>query len=248
MGVSAEEEPREQLVLQRSTTWSGATIHETLSPAEIALGNQGAPVTWEVLNGSIVKSDGEAAAAIKEPTLSTSGSGSSFTAKVDTVPAQTAGADQTVLGPGPWTKVITKNQAGTVTGLPACSGPGNSNFAVKGSPSDEAVYKANRRHEDHHVADHKANFQRIVSAWDAKVQDAKDKGTEFKGASGPAAETAVWAAMGGKAGAVATKWFDEDGKSGDAFHATPAGGPMALSNPKAGAGCGDCSVDVTNPS
>jgi hypothetical protein len=248
MGVWAEEEPREQRVLQRSTTWSGATVHETLSQAEITLGNQSSPVTWEILNGSVIKSGGAAAAAIKKPTLSTSGSGSSFTAKVDTVPAQTAGADETVLGPGPWTKVITKARAGTVTGLAACSGAGNSTFSVKGSPSDDAVYKANRRHEDRHVSDHKANFEAIVGAWDTKVQDANNKGTKFMGASAAAAEAALWAAVGGKPGAVATKWFDEDGKSGDAYHATAAGGPMRLSNPKADAGCATCSVDVTNPS
>lgn len=248
LGVLAEEEPRTQQVVQRSTAWGGATVHETLSPAEIALGNQGSPVTWEVLNGSVVQSGGAAAGAIKVPTVTTSGSGSSFKAKVDSVPAQAAGADETVLGPGPWAKVITKAQAGGVTGLPACTGAGNSSFSVKGSPSDNAVYKANRRHEDHHVADHKANFQAIVGAWDTKVQDAKDKGTEFNGASGAAATAALWVAMGGTAGDVATKWFDEDGKSGDAFHKTPAGGPMQLSNPTAGPGCANCSVDVTNPS
>jgi hypothetical protein len=248
MGVDEEEESREQRVLQRSTTWAGATVHETLSPAEIGLGNQGAPVTWEVLNGTVVKSGGAASGAIKEPTLHTAGAGSNFSTKVDSVPAQTGGADETVLGPGPWTKVITKNQAGGLTGLPACTGTGNSRFSVKGSPSDDAVYKANRRHEDHHVADHRANFQAIVGAWDTKVQDAKDKGTEFRGATGPLAEAALWAAVGGKAGAVASKWFDEDGKSGDAFHGTAAGGPMSLSNPKAGADCGDSSMDVTNPS
>lgn len=248
MGMSADEEAREQRVVQRSTTWGGASVHATLSPAETALGTGGSPVTWEVLNGSVVKSGAAAAAAIKEPTVTISGSGSTFTAKVDTVPAQTAGADETVLRPGPWTKTITKVQAGAVTGLPACTGAGNSAFSVKGSPSDQAVFQANRRHEDRHVSDHKANFQAIVAAWDTKVQDAKDKGTEYKGASGQAARAALWAAAGGTAGEVATKWFDEDGKSGDAFHATPAGGPMSLSNPKAGAGCADCSLDVTNPS
>ncbi len=248
MGVPAEEEAREQPVMQRSTTWNGASVHATLSPAETALGTGGSPVTWEVLNGSVVKSGAAAAAAIKEPTVTTSGSGSTFTAKVDAVPAQTAGADETVLRPGPWTKTITKAQAGAVTGLPACTGAGSSTFSVKGSPSDKAVFEANRRHEDHHVSDHKANFQAIIGAWDTKVQDAKDKGTEYPGASGQAARAALWAAAGGTAGAVATTWFDEDGKSGDAFHATPAGGPMSLSNPQAGAGCADCSLDVTNPS
>ena len=248
MGITAEEEDREQPVLQRSTSWAGATVHETLSPAKIAVGTQSSPITWEILNGTIIRSGGAAAAAIKVPTLSISGSGSSFTAKVDSVPAQTAGADETVLGPGPWRTVITKAAAGGLTGLPVCSGAGNSTFRMKGSPSDRAVYEANRRHEDRHVADHGANFRAIVGAWDTKVQDAKNKGTAFNGASGPAAEAALWAAMGGTAGVVATRWFDQDGISGDAYHATAKGGPMVHSNPKAAADCSWSSLDVTNPS
>ena len=33
-------------------------------------------------------------------------------------------------------------------------------------PTDAAVFQANRRHEDHHLADHQSAFDDTVGAWD----------------------------------------------------------------------------------
>jgi len=232
--------------IQRSATWKAATVHETRNAAELALGGD-APVTWETLNGTMLKTVADCDSAIKIPGVTTAGSGAAWTAKVDTVPAQEGSDDETVLGPGPWSKITTKAAAGAVTAEPACAGAGASTLSVHGRPSDDAVYKANRRHEDHHVADHKASFATEVGAWDKKVQDAKDKGTEFKGATAAAATTALWAAMGNTPQKAARSFQAKNTTKGAAYHATPAGGPMSLSNPAANADCSASSVDVTNP-
>jgi hypothetical protein len=169
-------------------------------------------------------------------------------AKVDTVPAQEGSGDETVLGPGPWSKVVTKAAAGGVTGLAACTGAGNSTFTAHGNPSDDAVYKANRRHEDHHLADHKAAFDDAIGKWDKKLQDAKSLGTEFKGASAVDATAALWTAMGNTPENAARSYRSQGLAKGAAFHATPAGGPMSLSNPVSNADCSTSGADVTNPS
>jgi len=196
----------------------------------------------------MLKSDADADGAIKFPTLATSGTGSDWKAKVDTVPEQTGGDDETVLAPGPWSTVGTKAQVRAKFGLAACTGAGNSTFSANGKPSDDAVFKANRRHEDHHVADDKIVFEDTVGKWDTKVRDAKDKGTEFKGASAVAANVALWVAVGGHPYMVAEAYNQASLAKGAAYHGTAAGGPMSISNAVANADCSTSSVDVTNPS
>jgi hypothetical protein len=163
------------------------------------------------------------------------------------VPAQEGSGDETVLGPGPWTKVVTRVAAGGVTGLAACTGAGNSTFTVHGKPSDDAVYKANRRHEDRHLADHKDAFDDAIGKWDKKLQDAKDKGSEFTGASAAEATAALWAAMGNTPNNAARNYRSQGFAKGAAFHATAAGRPMSLSNPVSSPDCSTSAADVTNP-
>ena len=240
-------------VVRRSATWKGATVHETLSPAEIVFGAQSSPITWQQLNGTSLKTVADADGAIKVPGVTTlplpsTDPAATWMAKVDTVPAQEGSDDETVLGPGPWTKVVTKVQAGAVTGLAACAGAGNSTFTARGNPSDDAVHKANRRHEDHHVADDKVAFENTIGEWDKKLQDAKNAGTEFMGSSADDATAKLWVAMGNTPKNAARAYRSESFALGAAFHATPAGGPMSLSNPVANADCSTSGADVTNPS
>lgn len=243
--LEAEGGPAEAII-QRSATWNGATVHETVNSADLSFGGD-PPVTWQQLNGTSLKTVGDADGAIKAPPVTTSGSGTDWKAKVDTVPAQEGSDDETVLRPGPWTKIVTRAAAGGVTGLAACTGPGNSTFSKHGKPSDDAVYKSNRKHEDHHVADDKVAFDDAIGTWDKKVQDAKDKGTEFKGASATAATAALWAAMGNTPQNAARKYRTQSFDKGGDYHATAAGGPMVTSNPDSNADCSTSSVEVTNP-
>jgi hypothetical protein len=259
-GPANQEEagPVEQVV-RRSARWTGADVHETLSPAEIIFGAQSVPITWHLLNGTKLDTDAAAAGAINVPGVSTMPApgtdagaigflDASWIAMVDTVPVQEGRGDETVLGPGPWTKVVTKDQAGNKTGLAACAGAGNSTFTARGIPSDDAVYKANRRHEDHHLADHKVAFEDAIGKWDKKLQDAKNAGAEFRGASAAAATAALWSAMGNTPQGAARSYREQGFAKGGAFHATPTGRPMSASNPVANADCSTSGLDITNPS
>ncbi len=252
--VSEEERPEAaelpepiQMQIQRSTNWVGATVHETRNKAEDSL-KGGAPVTWQMLNGTMLKTEADADSSVNLPTISTSGSGKKWTAQVDTVPAQEGGDDETVLAPGPWSIVAPKADVGTKFGLAACTGDGDTTFSALGKPSDDAVYKANRRHEDHHVADDKVAFEQTVVKWDKKLEKAKSKGTTFKGADAAKAEAALWAAMGGEPKKVARKYRALSFTKGGAFHATAKGGPMSTSNAQSNADCSTSSVEVRNPS
>jgi len=167
---------------------------------------------------------------------------------VDTVPAQEGADDETVLSPGPWSTVAKKADIGAKFGLAVCTGGGNSTFSAHGKPSDDAVYKANRRHEDHHVADDKVAFEETVVKWDKKLEEARSKGAKFQGTDAAKAEASLWAAMGGEPKKVARKYRTLSFTKGGQYHATAAGGPMSISNAQANADCSTSSIDVTNPS
>ncbi|MBL0011651.1 MAG: DUF4157 domain-containing protein [Nitrosomonas sp.] len=245
-----EVEGLSQKTIQRSATWKGAAVHETVNLADMSFAGS-APITWHLLNGTKLETPTDADAAIKVPGVTTSPLPSTdpatWMAKVDTVPAQEGSGDETVLRPGPWTKVVTKAQAGGATGLAACAGAGNSTFTAHGNPSDDSVYKANRRHENRHLSDHKDAFDDAIGKWDKKLQDAKTAGTAFTGASAADATAALWTAMGNTPEKAARSYRSQGFSKGGAFHATADGGPMAFSNPKSNADCSTCSLDVTNP-
>lgn len=219
--------------------------------AEIAIIGD-APVTRPVLNGTKLLVPADGAGAIKVPVVTTmplpsTDPAATWMAKVDTVPAQEGGSDETVLAHGPWTNVATKVQAGAVTGLAACSGAGNSTFTAHGNPSDDSVYKANRRHENRHVSDQKDAFDDAIGKWDKKVQDAKTAGTTFTGASAADATAALWTAMGNTPARAGSSFRTVASAKGAAFHVTADGGPMTTSNPVSNADCSTSAVDITNP-
>jgi uncharacterized protein DUF4157 len=176
-----------------------------------------------------------------------------FTARIDSVPAQEGSADETVLRPGPWSTTVSKDrlrqEVDGFDAIDACGGPGMTNFSEHGHPSDAAVYKANRRHEDHHVADDKAAFEETVERWDQKVQEAKDKRAVFRGKTREEATTALWDAMGHSPGGVARAYLALCLARGGAFHDTPAGKRMHTDpdTARANKDCSVSSIDVTNP-
>jgi hypothetical protein len=232
--------------IQRSTKWVGATVHEDLNLAEVIL-HGGAPVTWEMLNGTKLETPADAESAINAPTISTSGFGSDWKAKVDSVPKQEGGDDETVLAPGPWSTTAPKEDIRAKYRLAACDDTGDSEFSALGKPDNAAIYKANRQHENHHVTDDEVAFGQTVVKWDAKLEKAKKKGTTFKGTDAPKAEAALWTAMGGTPKEIARAYRSLSGDKGDAFHRTPKGGKLKPSGAKANPDCSASSVEVRSP-
>jgi len=232
--------------IQRATKWVGATVHEDLNLAEVML-KGGAPITRETLNGTIIETIADAEGAINAPTISTKGSGSDWKATVVTVPKQEGGDDETVLAPGPWETTVPKEDVRAKYGLAACDDAGDSTFSALGKPDDGAIYKANRRHEDRHVADDKVVFSQTVVKWDEKLEKAKKKGTTFKGTDAPKAEASLWAAMGGTPKDIARRYRSLSGDKGDDFHRTPKGGKLKPSSFKANPDCSASSAEVRSP-
>jgi hypothetical protein len=107
---------------------------------------------------------------------------------------------------------------------------------------------ANRRHEDHHVADDQPAFNDSVGAWDAKLTAAAAAHTAFSGATNAAAQAALYAAMGGTPDQIADSYWNKVDAAGNAFHGTPAGGKVHYSNPTSNADCSTSAIDATNPS
>jgi hypothetical protein len=214
--------------------------------AEVILGGR-APATWVVLNGTTCKSAADAESAINAPTVSTSGSGSDWKAQVGTVPKQEGGDDETVLAPGPWETEAPKDDIFAKYRLPACTGADKSTFSALGKPSDDAIYKANRRHENRHVTDDQIAFNQTIVGWDRKLQRAKSNGTTFKGTDAAKAEAALWRAMGGTPQETARRFSFLSRDKGADFHDTPKGGKLKTFHGKANPDCSASSVEVTSP-
>ncbi len=239
--------------VQRVATFANGAVHETRNLADTVVNGTPVGTTIPVLNGTITRSGGQFQSALVKPTLLTTAVASGgFDAEVDTVPTNTGSFDETVLAAGPWrintTKAFFHGLFPTVAG---CTGAGATRLRAFGDPSDAAMQAANRRHEDHHAADIRAAFDAIIVPWDAKVTAAKAAGTKFHGTSAAAAEAALWTAMGGTPLEIATAFVTRVVSDSNAFHGTPAGGPVSLSptkQPGARDNCTICWVHLVNPS
>ncbi len=253
-GVIGEEPELAQNTIQRcqpmiqcAATWKNGPVHETVNEAATIINGTPTPVTRPVLNGTKLISLAAAAGAIKSPTVSTSKSGATWKAKVTVVPTNTGSFDETVLAKGPWNLVAPKATVGAKLGLAMCAGKGNTTFRAKGDPDDNSVFTANRGHEDKHASDQKVAFNATIVSWDTKVTNAKNKGTEFTGANAADATANLWAAMGGTPAQAGRSFRADCTTRGNAFHATPRGGPMTVASPKADKTCTTSSAKVKNP-
>ncbi len=237
--------------IQRVANWGAGAVHQTNNLANSIMNGPPLGVTWPTLNGTIFWSTTAARAALHKPTLAFSSAASgNVTAQVATVPTNTGSFDETVLAPGPWTTTVPKTTVGAMfSSLTACSGAGNSTFQAIGDPSDAHMFAANRRHEDHHAADHKAAFNGSLVPWDTALTNSAKAGTTYSGATQADAEAALHAAMGGTPDQVADAFMNACAAAVAAFHSTPAGGPCgAPTSPASNADCSTSSAKFHNPS
>jgi hypothetical protein len=244
------------LPVQRAATFTAGPVHSVNNLAAAVVNGTPAGVTWPTLNGTQFWSNAAARAAINRPTLKVTaagapGGGGGFDAEVDNVPNNTGSFDETVLSAGPWRLNTTRGTIGAM--LPAlaaaCSGGKATRFRAFGKPSDSAMQKANRRHEDHHADDHKAAFNGTVAPWDQKLAQAKASGSKFHGATAADAEAALWAAMGGTPDQIADAFMAACAAAVVAYHGSAAGGPIgAPTGPGQRSKCAISWAKYTNPS
>jgi hypothetical protein len=240
-----------QTVVQRVASFTASPVHEVNNLADCVVNGAPAGLTWPTLNGTQFWSVAAAQAAMVRPTVTTAAvAAGGFDAEVGTVPVNTGSYDETVLARGPWRLNTTKGTiGGMLPTLTMCTGPHSTKFQAKGSPTDNAMYRANRRHEDHHVADHRTAFNATFGAWDTKLTAAKANGQKFHGATAADAEAALWAAVGGTPDQVAADFMNQCQAAVIAYHSSAAGGPVsAPTKPHATARCAVSSAEYTNPS
>jgi hypothetical protein len=237
--------------VQRVARWRRGPVHQVNNLADSVVNGTPAGVTWPLLNGTQFWSVAEAQGAIARPTVTTTAvAAGGFEAEVDTIPTNTGSFDETVLRRGPWRLVTAKATIGAMfPTLPTCTGAGDTRFRAYGSPSDAAMFAANRRHENHHARDHRVAFNSTVKPWDAKLTAAKRGGQTFQGATAAEAEAALWAAMGGTPDEIAEAFMNACAAAVVAYHGSPAGGPIGA---PAHEGCrNNCAISwakYTNPS
>lgn len=239
--------------VQRVATFAAGTVHETNSLANTVVNGVPVGVTTPVLNGTITGTGGQLQGALAKPTLATvAAAAGGFDSAVDTVPTNTGSFDETVLSAGPWRIATTKAFFhGRFPGVAGCGGAGNTRLRAFGDPTDAAMQAANRRHEDHHASDIRAAFNAIVVPWDQKLTAAKAAGTKFHGATAADAESALWTSMGGTPMEIANAFINRLVNDSNAFHATPAGGPVRQSTAKRPGSRDNCSISwvfMVNPS
>jgi len=115
-------------------------------------------------------------------------------------------------------------------------------------PTDANMFAANRRHEDHHAADHETAFKGSIVPWDTKLTAAQSAGTVFNRPTEADAVAALYAEMGGTPDQVADACFNDAVAANNTYHGTPVGGPVTSANPTANADCSVSSCESTNPS
>ena len=216
--------------LARAATWGAGPVHQVNNLADCVINGTPAGVTWPTLNGTQFWSAAEALAALNRPTLTTAAaaSGGGFESSVTTVPGNAGSFDETVLAPGPWRLHTTIGTVkASVPALPSTAPGGTATrFRAYGDPSDQAMFAANRRHEDKHAADHKAAFTASIQPWDQKLEAAKASGQKFNGATAAEAEAALWTHMGGTPEQVAADFYNRCQAAVIAYHGSAAGGTI----------------------
>ncbi|GLZ76277.1 hypothetical protein Afil01_10840 [Actinorhabdospora filicis] len=236
-GVEGSEE---DLPVQRAVTWANGAVHEVNNLAKCVITGAAVGVTWPSLNGTQFWSEAAVRGALAKPTIKTQAAGGGgFDAEVEAIGNNTGSFDETVLAKGPWRHKAGKAAVRAV--VPALAkdlaGAGDTTFRALGDPTDDHMFKANRRHEDKHATDHKAAFDATIGAWDAKLVQAKAAGTKFHGATANDATAALWAAMGGTPDEIASAFLTACVNAVVAYHGTAAGGPVgAPTGPGASSG------------
>ncbi|MEV0645379.1 hypothetical protein AB0I28_08950 [Phytomonospora sp. NPDC050363] len=230
-GMEAEfpAQGRAPLAVQRAANFAPGALHQVNNLADAVINGTPAGVTWPMLNGTQFWSSPVVRGALARPTVNTvAAAGGGFDASVTAVGNNTGSWDETVLAAGPWRLNTTK--AAVVAAVPAlaaaCGAAGNTTFRASGNPSDNHMFTANRRHEDHHATDHEAAFNATIAPWDAALTAALTGRRTFHGATQAAAEAALWAAVGGTPEQVADAYFNACLAAVVAYHGTAAGGPI----------------------
>ena len=115
----------------------------------------------------------------------------------------------------------------------AANSSGHTIFQALGDPSDDAMFKASRRHEDHHADDIVSTFLGIIDAWDLQLDIAAGGGATYHGKTEADAEATLYSAMGGTPEEIADKYADTISDAIKNYHNSVQGGPVTWNSDEA---------------
>jgi hypothetical protein len=249
-------DPGTKPVIQRVAKWVAGTETATTNlAAHVISGKRDMGFTPPTLNGTAAMSAANAQGALKPPTIvTTPNADGTHSSKVDSVDTNEASYTMSLPGPGPWSTVTAKAKVVALfssLGLAAqaaCAAAGDTTFTFNGKPNDKDFADNVKTHEKIHASDHKIGFDHVIVPWDKKLEDAKTAGTTFNGANAPAAQAALFKAMGGTPNEIATAQLNEWVRLNNITHKgkTLATGATATpSNSAADPTCSTSSIDAT---
>ena len=232
--------------VQRYARYFPAVVNTINDASEqIAEGKAMATTTLE-LNGRDILSADAAREAIERPTIGRRPTKEGVECWIASAPDNYARSIERVLNSGPWSTVTRRHNLSFRLLLPKCAAApeGRVLFLVSGQPSDASVARANRIHEDHHVADDRIAFELVVKPWDDNMERAVANHEKYTGTDAMACESSLHEAMGGDADAIADQLMFMVDELGTAFHADPAGRPIRVYNTETDKICHTVSADV----
>jgi hypothetical protein len=251
-GQGAGELSRSPMGLQRSVRFVETKPREEINPAEAIVTGGVAGNTDFVLNG--VALGGGATVQTARQALNTPGLDSHAPRKGDGVscwfnsePHNEVSYDMRVLSPDAWTFETTRRNLDALFGLGACQSAGNATLVVNGVPSDEAQRGRTRAHENHHVTDYRTIFNDVLVPWDRRVAAVHEDNPTAEGTNPADCENNLYRTHVGPDQTpddIARRLIDEINGKATAFHNSPAGRRLHISNAQADRGCNRVTVDA----
>jgi Domain of unknown function (DUF4157) len=221
--------------LQRSAKFVEGTVTESFNLSERVLNGQSAGNTDFVLNGTVIKPGVSLRDALNTPDIGTSKQGNKTRCWFKSVPDNEVSYEMTVLAPGPWTAITTKAALGRLfPANPACAQGGNTRatLTLTGTKTSPEQQQRTRTHEDHHAADYKAILNDVLVPWDKRIARAHKAKTAKIGTDDADCETKIYASLGTKQPSddIAAEIVNQINQKATAFHGSPAGRNVNISN------------------
>jgi hypothetical protein len=244
-------------MIQRKATVEGVYVYPEVNPAEAILSDGEIGRTEPFLNGTYIdmSAGGKTAAesAIAAPSLAFQDLPDGVESWVSAMPTNGLSMEMRIPGAPPWRATRSKSVLSTngIVGVPGgrqifeeCAGKeGDVIIGVSGEPTDLDVMLGTRRHEQRHANDDRDIFLALVNGWDRKLQDAF-AGRRFRGADRAAAEAELFAAVGGTPAGIAERTWKWWGDSSAAFHKSPEGARVGISDVSVDNNCDRLSVKI----
>jgi hypothetical protein len=236
--------------LQRSAKFVEGTVTESFNLSERVLNRQSAGNTDFVLNSHVITPGQSLRDALNTPDIGTTKRGSKTRCWFKSVPDNEVSYEMTVLASGPWTAVTTKAALGRLfPANPACAQGGNTRatLTLTGTKTSAEQQQRTRTHEDHHAADYKAILNDVLVPWDKRIARAHKAKTAKTGTDDADCETKLYASLGTKQTPddIAAEVVNQINQKATAFHGSPAGRNVNISNVQFDPACTAVTADAS---